>query len=78
TPYLKGISSSQLFFRRYQSSNTDGDHALIDSTLRSVLAAFLQCLIIIVDDVGMQLFLPRAHCLLTSKNEYLYLICSMN
>lgn len=48
-------------------------HTFVDCTFRSVPAPFLQCLIVMVFDVGTQLFVPCAYSLITSKNEYMYL-----
>lgn len=60
-------TNEALSLMRYNS------HTFIDCTFRSVPAPFIQCLIIMVHDIGTELFVPCAYCLLTSKNEYLYL-----
>lgn len=60
-------TNEALSLMRYNS------HTFIDCTFRCVPSPFLQCLVIMVHDVGTELFVPCVYCLLTSKNEYLYL-----
>lgn len=66
---LVWCTNEALSLMRYNS------HTFIDCTFRSVPSPFLQCLIVMVYDEGTRLFVPCAYCLLTSKNETLYLAC---
>lgn len=46
--------------------------AFIDATFRITPAPFMQCLIIMVYDIGTQLYIPCVYALTTTKNEYMY------
>ncbi|KAF1740592.1 hypothetical protein MXB_4559 [Myxobolus squamalis] len=45
----------------------------IDYTFRCVPSPFTQCLIIIVHDIGTQVYIPCVYALVTCKNEFMYL-----
>lgn len=47
-------------------------HTFVDGTFRMAPAPFVQCLIIMVYDIGTDSFVPCAYCLITGKNEHLY------
>ncbi|KAF0986308.1 LOW QUALITY PROTEIN: hypothetical protein HZS_3693 [Henneguya salminicola] len=55
-----------LFFLRHNGP------IFIDCTFRSVPSPFVQCFIVTVFDVGTELYITCAYCLMKGKNEYLY------
>lgn len=49
-------------------------HTFVDATFRSTPAPFYQCLIIMVHDIGTNLYIPCVFALMTGRKEHLYSI----